>query len=455
MPATQHYRKFVLPVITALTVLLYLVLLYLIPRSNFFATYLSFLLLFASYFYIVKDVQLFSFKFCIALAVLLRLFAVFSLPALSDDYFRFIWDGKMFLHHVNPFSFTPKEYLSTHTDSQLQFLYNNLIPESQESYTIYPAVLQYIFAIAAKLFPGNTYGAAIIMKLFIFFAECFTLYGLLLLSKLKNISSRNMLWYALNPMVIIELTGNVHFEALMICFLVFTFYFLEKNKTVLSALFWALAICSKILPVMLAPLFLMYLGFWRFFKTGLLTVTFAATLFIPLINHQLLSHLGNSVGKYYNLFEFNGSFYYLFVGISELFSDNDYSAQIASILGTIAFLVILFISFVKFKKELLFEKALWIFFIYFLSAAMVHPWYITTLVALSVFSKFKFPVVFSLLILLSYFPYWLKVYDENIWVILLEYSLMLLFVVTELMKNKKKMKGLMIIEVDKLNESSC
>ena len=449
MPATQHYRKFALPVITALTVLLYLVLLYLIPRSNFFATYLSFLLLFASYFYIVKDVQLFSFKFCIALAVILRLFAVFSLPALSDDYFRFIWDGKMFLHHVNPFSFTPTEYLSTHTDSQLQLLYNNLIPESQESYTIYPAVLQYIFATAAKLFPGNPYGAAIMMKLFIFMAECFTLYGLLLLSKLKNLPTRNMLWYALNPMVIVELTGNVHFEALMICFLVFTFYFLGKNKIVFTALFWALAICSKILPIMLAPLFLMYLGFWRFFKTGLLTVVFAAILFIPLIDNQLLYHLGDSVGKYYNLFEFNGSFYYLFVRISELFSDNDYSAQIASTLGTIAFVIILFISFFKFKKELLFEKALWIFFIYFLSAAMVHPWYITTLVALGAFSKFRFPIVFSLLIPMSYFPYWLKVYDENMWVILLEYSLLLLFILIEIRRNKGRMKADLVINIEK------
>ncbi|MEO7769004.1 MAG: hypothetical protein ABIS01_16355, partial [Ferruginibacter sp.] len=405
MSGTKRYRKLNLTVITGLTVMLYLVLLYLIPRSNFFATYLSFILLFASYFYIIKEEQLFSFEFCIGLAVVLRLFAVFSLPALSDDYFRFIWDGKMFLQHVNPFSFTPTEYLSTHTDSQLQLIYNNLIPESQESYTIYPAVPQYIFAIAAKLFPANPYGAAVVMKLFIFLAECFTLYGLLLLSKLKKIPPGNLLWYALNPMVIVELTGNVHFEALMICFLIFTFYFLEKNKILFAALFWALAICSKILPAMLAPLFLMYLGFWRFFKTGLLTVAFTAALFIPLIDNQLLSHLGDSVGKYYDLFEFNGSFYYLFVRISELFSDNDYSAQIASVLGTVSFLIILGMSFVKFKKEFLLEAALWIFFIYFLSAAMVHPWYVTTLVALGVFTKYKFPVVFSLLIPLSYFPY--------------------------------------------------
>jgi hypothetical protein len=112
-------------------------------------------------------------------------------------------------------------------------------------------------------------------------------------------------------------------------------------------------------------------------------------------------------------------------------------------LGAIALVLILFISFFRFKKEILFEKALWIFFIYFLSAAMVHPWYISTLVALGVFTKYKFPVVFSFLIPLSYFPYWLKVYNENMWVILLEYSLLLLFVLSELKINNGKTKGSM------------
>ena len=321
MFSSQRYGKLLFWALPFMLIAVYILLLYFIPRSNFFGTYAAFIFLFAAYFYIVKKESIFSFEFCIALAILLRLIAVFSLPALSDDYFRFIWDGKMMLQHVNPFSFTPKEYLLTHTNTQLQFLYNNLIPESQESYTIYPAIMQYIFAVAAKLYPANPYAAAVIMKLFIFSAECFTLYGLFLLARLKKIPVRNILLYALNPLVIVELTGNVHFEALLICFLVFTFYFLEKNKLVMVALFWALAICSKLLPVMLAPLFLMYLGFWRFIKTGLLTLLFCFVLFIPLIDTDLISHVSDSVGKYYNLFEFNGSFYYLFTRISELFSN--------------------------------------------------------------------------------------------------------------------------------------
>ena len=152
MVSAQQYGKLVFWALPIMLIAVYILLLYFIPRSNFFGTYAAFIFLFAAYFYVVKKESIFSFEFCIALAICLRLIAVFSLPVLSDDYFRFIWDGKMLLQHVNPFSFTPKEYLLTHTNTQLQFLYNNLIPESQESYTIYPAIMQYIFAVAAKLY---------------------------------------------------------------------------------------------------------------------------------------------------------------------------------------------------------------------------------------------------------------------------------------------------------------
>lgn len=424
-------------VIAAITLIAYIVLLFLIPRSNFFTTYSLFVILFFSYFYIIQNSSLFSLKFCVVLAIGLRLIAVFSLPALSDDYFRFIWDGKMFLHHINPFTYTPKEYLAINSDTQLQFLYNNLIPESQESFSIYPAILQYVFAAAAFIFPKNPYGAAVIMKLFIFIAECFTIYGLYLFTNLKKLPARNILWYALNPLIIVELTGNVHFEAFLICFLLFSFYFLEKEKIILPALFWALAINSKLLPLMLAPLLLMYIGFWRFIKLGLYTAIFMVLTSIPLIDKQLLSHFGNSVGKYYNLFEFNASLYYLVTRVSELFSKEDYTQQIAAVLGIISFIVILFISFFKFKKEALLERVLWIFFIYFLFAAMVHPWYISTMVMLSVFSRYKFPIVFSLLIPLSYFPYWLKEYDESMYVILLEYLLLFAYMVYEWKRMRK------------------
>jgi general stress protein CsbA len=51
----------------------------------------------------------------------------------------------------------------------------------------------------------------------------------------------------------------------------------------------------------------------------------------------------------------------------------------------------------------------------------VHPWYIATPLLLSVFTKFRFPLVWSLLIMLSYSAYANAEFQENYWLIAIEY----------------------------------
>jgi hypothetical protein len=105
------------------------------------------------------------------------------------------------------------------------------------------------------------------------------------------------------------------------------------------------------------------------------------------------------------------------------------------------------LSFYRFKKELLYERAMLVFFIYFLGAAMVHPWYISTMVALCVFGRYKFPLIFSLLIPLSYYPYWLPVYDENMLVITAEYFLLFLFICFEWKRVNKGNRNILLNEL--------
>ncbi len=71
-----------------------------------------------------------------------------------------------------------------------------------------------------------------------------------------------MLLYALNPLVIVELTGNVHFEALMIVFLLAFLLALHRNQVRRAALFLALSAGVKLLPVLFLPLVLARKG-WK------------------------------------------------------------------------------------------------------------------------------------------------------------------------------------------------
>ena len=405
-------------------------LLYVIPRSNFYGTFGLFLALFALYIFIVKSEKYFSFTSCIVLAIVLRLIALFALPALSDDYFRFIWDGRMVIGHVNPYQYTPQEYLQIHPgDIYLKYLYENM--NSPEYHTIYPPVLQYLFSFAVLLFPKNAYNAVLIMKLFILLAECVTIRILYLYAKLKGIEVRNILWYVLNPLIIIELTGNVHFEGVLLCFFISALYYLERKRNVPSAILWGLSIATKFTPLIIAPILLPYLGLKKFFKYGLVSLVIVSLLFIPFINKHLIGDLNSSVKLFYHLFEFNASVIYFVRWVGYHFVSYDIMEFMAPVLGVISFVFILIISWWPSKKEGLIEKSIWVFFVYFLFSTMLHPWYTSTLILLSVFSRYKFPVVFSLLVLLSYFPYGLKIYEENLAVIAIEYSLLFGYIIWE------------------------
>ena len=434
--ATYNYERWM--VATIISVLL-IVLLYFIPRSNFIATYGIFITFFGLYYFVVKRVRLFSFRFCIGLGITLRLIALFSIPALSDDYFRFIWDGKMTLLHVNPFQYSPAEYLHLHgTSPYLQHLYDKM--NSPEYHTIYPPVMQFIFVIAAFIGHNNDWVAVIVMKLFILAAEVGTMRILFLLSKQHGFDPRNALWYILNPLIIVELSGNAHFEGILLFFFALFLYFLNNKKIVAAALFWMLAVCTKLIPLMLAPLILRYLGLKRSLLFGSVSIVAAALLFFPFFNWHLVKDINESFKLFYHVFEFNASVFYFIRWIGYFNVDYDIIEEVAPILGVITMLGIFLISFWPSKKYSFIEKSLWIFSVYFLFSTLVHPWYSSILILLAAISRFRFPVIFSLLILLSYYPYSMKEYNEDnsLWMVAIEYMLLFAFIAWEAFYLKKR-----------------
>ena len=377
--------------------------------------------------------------FLTVVAFLSRAIFIFAIPNLSQDFYRFIWDGRMILEGLNPYLYTPESFMITNGPSpvnQAQELYTGMGELNGSHFTNYPPLNQLCFVLASLVSSQHILGAVITLKLIIIVADFGTFFfGKRLLEHL-NLPVKHLFWYLLNPFIIIELTGNLHFEGLMIFFLVWSVYLLHVNKWKWAGVVFALSVSVKLVPLLFLPLLLFYfvstsksmkqaliksIGFYSI--VGLTTLV----LFAPFFSLEFINNYTQTIALWFNNFEFNASIYYLAREIGYWFTGYNQIAIIGKILPL--FVVLFVIGLTFFRRKLTTEKLivhmLFAFSIYLFLSTTVHPWYIATLLILSVFTRYKFPLVWSFVIILSYLAYNnLNSADkaENLAVIALEYT---------------------------------
>lgn len=419
----------------------YIVLGYFTPRTDFLQLLLLFSGLFAIYGYAISLSKSKSqILILLSASIVFRLVLLPVVPNLSDDYFRFIWDGMLSSNGINPYTVLPSAFFHTGEVAGTGIsneIFNGL--NSKDYYTIYPPVMQFIFYLAAKLFPANLMGSIIVMRLFIILAEIGTILVGMKFLKSLNLPEKNILLYSLNPLVIIELTGNLHFEGLMIFFLLIAMYFFFKQQYWVSSLFFAFSVATKLIPLLLIPLLLKRIGVFKTVVFSLILAILLLLFFLPFIDNNLISNFTNSLNLYFQKFEFNASIYYLVRWVGYYATGYNIIQWAGPVLSAIASVIILLIAFWKRSSDWnsFFPSAIFMLLIYYLFATIVHPWYSTVLVAMSLFTPFRFPIVWSALIPISYSAYTPTDCRENLWLVGLEYLLLILFILWE-MKEKTK-----------------
>jgi alpha-1,6-mannosyltransferase len=187
---------------------------------------------------------------------------------------------------------------------------------------------------------------------------------------------------------------------------------------------------------MFLPFFLKNLG-WRkaigyYFLIGIFTLL----IFLPLYNATFLPNLKSSIDLYNKKFEFNASIYYLVREVGFWIRGYNWGQFTTPYLNGIVLLSIGFL-FLKQKKsetfdlESFFTNCLFAYSIYCLCAATVHPWYASFALLFSVFTKFRYPSVWTYFIGLTYIHYAYGIYLENYWVIALEYLVVVGLAISE------------------------
>ncbi|MEM9675722.1 MAG: polyprenol phosphomannose-dependent alpha 1,6 mannosyltransferase MptB [Cyclobacteriaceae bacterium] len=362
----------------------------------------------------------------VGVAILGRLLLLPTEPNLSDDIYRFVWDGRLIQQEVNPFAYLPSELMNGKADSLGirvdPELYTSL--NSPDYYTIYPPVNQAVFTLAVKLFPNSLMGSTIVIRSIMLLAELGTIWLLFQLAVLYGVARKQVLWYALNPLAILEMTSNLHFEALMIFFLLASVYLYQKQRWIGAAVLFALAVCTKLLPLMLLPLYFRRFGWQK--MLAFYTVVGVSTLvfFLPLISQELIDGLQGSVGLYFQKFEFNASIYYVVREIGYYVKGYNIIQTAGRWLAIIAFLLIISYSILERKPRIL-DAFGWVWLIYLLLALIIHPWYVLPLLAFTVLTPYRYAVVWTYCIFFTYAGYTIDGFQENLWLVTLEYLLML------------------------------
>ena len=94
----------------------------------------------------------------------------------------------------------------------------------------------------------------------------------------------------------------------------------------------------------------------------------------------------------------------------------------------------------KEKAEEVFTAMLFLLTAYYLIASIVHPWYVIPLVFLGLFTRYSFPLIWSMLIPISYITYADPNFQENYILIFLEYAILITSMFYEISKKNTLIK---------------
>lgn len=301
-----------------------------------------------------------------------------ALPALSNDAFRYQWDGWMVLHGLDPYRHAPLEVTAFHT-SWVQ----HLPPDHRAVSTVYPPLSLLFFAAARSL--GAWAG---IYGLLMTGINLLTTVVLAKLLKARGLDSSRCIYFAWHPLLILESAHGGHIDALGVLLIALSLLALEHEKFKISISLVLASVAVKLWPVILVPVWM------RRYRRCVLpaSVGCAGIAFIFLLLYSFAPDSG--FVKYALSWEFNGLFYSI---SKRLFP--------ASARGLCAVFFLVFLSYAWLKaggRDIL-DSVQAIILAYVVFSPTVYPWYLIWLLPFFIFRPHSPFSLWSFTIALSYY----------------------------------------------------
>jgi len=181
----------------------------------------------------------------VAFAILFRLSILFAPPYLSDDIYRYVWDGRVQAAGINPYRYIPAAPELAHLRDETIY---PKINRKDWAHTIYPPVAQVVFLLTTRISESVTW-----MKATMLLFELITIWAVAQLLTLLGRPRQLLLMYAWHPLVVWEFAGSGHVDAISICFIALALLAWQKRSDLGAGVALACATLVKLFPVVLVP----------------------------------------------------------------------------------------------------------------------------------------------------------------------------------------------------------
>jgi hypothetical protein len=181
--------------------------------------------------------------FPLACGALFRATLLLRAPALSEDVYRYLWDGRVAREGISPYRYAPDDPALTHLSSNLRARVAH-----REFRTVYPPAAQAVF----RVFGGG--GNLPLLKAF--FAAADLTIVLLLFYGAGQSGPFAAVLYAFHPLPVFEVAGEGHLDALGAVLLLSCVIFLRRGRRFSAGLAFALSFLMKYVSLAAAiPIF--------------------------------------------------------------------------------------------------------------------------------------------------------------------------------------------------------
>jgi len=181
----------------------------------------------------------------IAFAVLMQGILIFSRPTLTDDMYRYVWDGRVQAQGISPYRYPPNapELLSLRDKD----IYPSI--NRKPVVTVYPPAAEAAYFLLWRIWPDNVHWFQAAM------AAGSLLAGILLIGLLSDLgySPARALIFLWSPLLVFETAHAAHVDGLVLPFLVGAWWARVRNKDVLTGFLLAIATAMKFYPALLLP----------------------------------------------------------------------------------------------------------------------------------------------------------------------------------------------------------